>query len=346
MQSLVQIKKTELDAKRERAAAFISPYYDTRIEGQEVLTLPQYQLIEKKIDRCPHAEPAVYADGEEIGQVKWMCREPACKDHLGRVRDTAAGATSNAGGLSATSPESRHKRKQELFDIRVDEIVRKRVMAEAIKTYKFPFERAHLNEIAKEFFRRIPSDDQRTILEVFGWSEKDATTLRMNSDQVCRELAKLDHQRLAQFMMLCSFAHFGANQYKNHQVSQQQVVKLSTERGVNHTLIDAQVRLELAPKKYQAKHRAYLDAIANGKAAKKPIVFEPLHPEAVEPKEPEKAAAAAPSEANTEENKTNKAAVHSSAKNAAQKPKRKTARSKRMVTSIKTVAKAAARKAA
>ncbi|MDQ3254391.1 MAG: ParB/RepB/Spo0J family partition protein, partial [Acidobacteriota bacterium] len=129
IQTLVNIRKTELDAKRERAAAFISPYYDTRIEGKEVLTRPQYQLLEKKAGRCQNAEQAVYADGEAVGQVKWICREPTCKDHMGRVRDTYAGATSNAGGLSATSPESRNKRKQELFDIRVDEIVRKRVMA-------------------------------------------------------------------------------------------------------------------------------------------------------------------------------------------------------------------------
>lgn len=344
IQTLVQIRKTELDAKRATPAAFISPYYDTRVEGKEVLTRPQYQLIEKKSDRCQHAEQAVYADGETVGQVKWICRAPTCKDHRGRVRDTYAGTTSNTGGQSDTSPESRSKRKQELFDIRVDEIVRKRVMAEAIKTYKFPFERAHLNEVAKEFFRRIPSDDQRTILEVFGWNEKEATTLRMNNDKILSELAKLDNKRLAQFVMLCSFAHFGANHYKNHQVSQQQVAQLSKERGVNHALIDAQVRLELAPKKYQAKHQAYLAALTSGKAAKKPTVFEQLQPQASEREEPEKAAANSPSEARI----TNKAAAQSSAKKAAQKPKRKVVHSKQKVTSIKTVTKAkvAARKAA
>ena len=344
VQTLVNIRKTELDAKRERAAPFISPYYDTRIEGQEVLTRPQYQLIEKKVDRCQHAEQAVYADGEGIGQVKWICREPTCKDHLGRVRDTYAGATVSTSGLSATSPENRNKRKQELFDIRVDEIVRKRVMAESLKTYKFPFERAHLNEVACEFFRRIPSDDQRTILEVFGWNEKEAATLRMNDDKVLAELAKLDNRQLAQFMMLCSFAHFGANQYKNHQVSQQQVAKLSKERNVNHTLIDAQVRLELAPKKYRAKHQAYLDAVANGKAAKKPTVFEQPQPEASASDETERATATPSPDAS----KPGKTATKRGVKRAAQNPTNQAARRKQKVTSIKTTtkAKAAARKAA
>jgi len=75
--------------------------------------------------------------------------------------------------------------------------------------------------------------------------------------------------------MLCSFAHFGANQYQNHQVGQEQVVKLSKERGVNHTLIDAQVRLELTPKKYTAQHQAYLDAVTTGQTIKRPVVYEP-----------------------------------------------------------------------
>ena len=307
-----------------------------------MLTRPQYQLLEKKAERCQHAEQAVYADGEAVGQVKWICREPTCKDHLGRVRDTYAGASGGTTNLSTASPENRNKRKQELFDIRVDEIVRKRVMAEGIKTYKFPVERAHLNEVAKEFFRRIPSDDQRTILEVFGWNEKEATTLRMNNDKLLSELAKLDHKRLAQFMMLCSFAHFGANPHKNHQVSQQQVVQLSEERGVNYTLIDAQVRLELAPKKYRAKHQAYLETVASGKAAKKPTVFEQLQPKASEGRAPEKAAA----DSSPEASRTDKAAAQSNVKNAAQKPKRNVARSKQKATSVKTVTKAAARKAA
>ncbi len=89
--------------------------------------------------------------------------------------------------------------------------------------------------------------------------------------------SKLDDNRLAQFMMLCSFAHYGANQYKHNQVDQKPVVQLSKERGVNHTLIDAQVRVELCAKKYKAAHEAYLDAVTRGEAAKKPVVYEQPH---------------------------------------------------------------------
>ncbi len=201
-------------------------------------------------------------------------------------------------------------------------------MAEAVATYKFPFERTHLNQVAGEFFRRIPSDDQRTILEVFGWNDKDAANLRLNGDRVLDELAKLDDHRLAQFMMLCSFAHFGANQYKNHQVNQQPVVELSKERGVNHKLIDAQVRLVLAPKKYKARHQAYLEAAAASQTVERPVVYEqPAQQQQQEereqehPKEPAGDATSTSEPINTKQAATTKNA----AKTAARKPLRKAA---------------------
>ncbi|MBA3712357.1 MAG: hypothetical protein H0W76_07885 [Pyrinomonadaceae bacterium] len=63
-------------------------------------------------------------------------------------------------------------------------------------------------------------------------------------------------------------------------------MKLAKERGVNHTLIDAQVRLELVPKKYKAEHQAYLDAVTNGKKGVRPVVYEQPPQQAVS--EPQK----------------------------------------------------------
>ena len=275
IQALVQVRKSEVEIKSGKPAAYISPYYSPN-RAENSLGKSDYQQIERKADRCEYAEQAVYAEGEEVGRVTWICREKTCKDHMGRVGASYSSSTSGTSSSSRNGdlPEKRNKRKQEIFDIKVDEIVRKRVMKEAIQTYKWPLERAHLNEVAKEFFRRIPSDDQRTICEVFGWSEDLASKLRYDQGAVLREIAKLDDSQLGQFMMLCSFAHYGANQYKHNQVDQKPVVQLSKDRGVNHALIDAQARVELCAKKYKAAHEAYLDAVTNGETAKKPVVYE------------------------------------------------------------------------
>jgi hypothetical protein len=275
IQKLVQVKMIEIETKSGKPAAYVSPYYSPN-RAKDSIGKSDYQQIERKADRCEYAEQAVYAEGDEVGRVIWICKERTCKDHMGRVGASHSSSTASASSSShkGDSPEKRNKRKQEIFDIKVDEIVRKRVMKEALETYKWPLERAHLNEVVKEFFRRIASDDQRTICEVFGWSDDLASKLRYDQPAVLREIAKLEDNRLAQFMMLCSFAHYGANQYKHNQVDQKPVVQLSRERKVNHTLIDAQVRVELCAKKYKAAHQAYLDAMTQGKAAKKPVVYE------------------------------------------------------------------------
>lgn len=272
LRQFVQIRKSELEEKTRKPVMFISAYYGAGSQDPQVLGRDQYQLLEKKADRCQSAEQAIAADGPDIGKVKWICREAACKDHLGRVAELRSYSSSN--GSRPATPEDRGQRMQELFDIKVDEVARKRVIQEAIKTFASPLERRHLNEAAKEFFRRIPSDDQKTICEIFGWNDEETGKLRYDNEAVLQELAKLDDDRLAQFLMLCSFAHYGANPQRNRQVDQRAVVKLSQERGVNHALIDAEARLELCPRKYKAGHEEYLAGVKAGRVAGKPLVYE------------------------------------------------------------------------
>lgn len=287
LQTFVQLRKSDLDAKQGSPAAYISPHYRAGAEADGVLGRGQYQIITKKADRCEHAEQAVYGEGAEIGQVKWICREKDCKDHLGRVHESYSYASSysSSGGSSSSTPEARNKRKQELFDIKVDENVRKRVMKEALATYAWPLERRHLDEAVKEFFRHIPASDQKTICEVFGWDKEETGKLRFDDDAVLGKLATLNDDDLARFLMLCSFAHYGANQYGNNRVDQTAVVQLSVERGINHALIDATVRAEISPKKYKAMHEAYLEIVAEGRTAERPVVYEKTQPPTLTPEE-------------------------------------------------------------
>lgn len=276
LETFVQIKRSEIEAKQGKPPAYISTHYGMNDEEKNIIAVNDYQLIEKRGVRCEHAEQAIFADGEEVGRVKWICRVKSCKDHLGRVNSYSQPISTGKGGgiADAKSLESRNKRRQEIFEIKVNEGVRKRVMREALKTYSWPLERIHLNEIAKEFFRRIPSDDQQTITEVFGIEIEIDSGFRRDETVMLAELEKLDESRLAQFMMLCSFAHYGSNQYKNRQVDQSRVIELGESRGVNHILIDAETRAALAPKKYRAEHQRYVETVKNGKEASKPVVYE------------------------------------------------------------------------
>jgi hypothetical protein len=158
-------------------------------------------------------------------------------------------------------------------------------MKEALATYAWPLERRHLDEAAKEFFRHIPASDQKTICEVFGWDKEETGRLRFDADAVLGKLATLTDDDRARFLMLCSFAHYGANQYGNNRVDQTTVVQLSAERGINHALIDATVRAEISPKKYKAMHEAYLEIVAEGRTAERPVVYEKTQPPTLTPEE-------------------------------------------------------------
>lgn len=279
--AFVQITTASLDEKRGTPAPFVSPNWTTgaQAEGRDVLGRSEYELVEGGRDeRCEFAEQAVYFEGQRTGRAVWICREATCKDHKGKVRGHASVAVGSVGGATAGggkgADESKNRRKQELFDIKVDEIVRKRVFAEGLKAVTLPLDRSTFDWIALGYFRRIPSFDQKTIIEVFGFTEDEAQTLRMREDGALDALAKLDDLRLMQFMVLCSVAHFGANQYGNHRVSQQPVADFADESGVNVKLIDAEVRHELCAKKHKADHKAYLDAVAAGREAELPTVYE------------------------------------------------------------------------
>lgn len=280
LETFVQIKRTEIEAKRGTPPPYISTRYGGTDAERNIIGSYEYVVIERRGTRCEYAEQAIYADGEEVGRVKWICREAKCKDHMNRVPDTHSRTVrrSSSGakaGRDATDEERRSLRKQELFNIKVDEAVRKRVFAEAIKTYTWPLERESLNKVVCEFFRRIPTDDQKTITEVYGIDKDLADTFRHNPDGLLQIVAKMDETEIARFLMLCSFAHYGANQYMHRQYDQSRVTELAGERGVNHLLIDAEVRYELAPKKYKARHQKYLDEIRGGKKEViKPVVFE------------------------------------------------------------------------
>src|SRR5262249_44666897 len=157
------------------------------VEG--ALTKYDYQVIERKADRCEYAEQAVYIEGEAIGKPIWICQDKTCKDHLGRAGGSNV-TTLSSGAASATNPLAGKERKQELFDLKVDETVRKRVFGEAFRTYSYPLDREQLNAVASEFFRRITTHDQTTIFTVLGYDEKATASLRCNESKMFAEIEK------------------------------------------------------------------------------------------------------------------------------------------------------------
>lgn len=267
VKTLVNLRKSEIETKTKKTTTLISAFYGSLAERSGAVGRDEYQLIARKADRCAFAEPAVLSDGQDLGKEQWICRDETCKDHRGRILEASSKTTGNSSG-------TKQHRRQELFDVKVDEAVRQQVMREALPAFAWTLAREQWNEIGKEFFRRIPTEHQRTIGTVLGWEEAEGHRLRFDDAATLAKIAAFSEDELAQFLMLCSFAHYGANRDRRHAVDQSAVIALSQTCGVNHALIDATVRAEFCPKKYKEVHQAYLHAVQEGKPTSKPVIYE------------------------------------------------------------------------
>lgn len=315
--------KTKMKAWFVRAAAaikektgqdplYVSTEYSATSWRVEKLDVPNgtifrdsgYQAVTGK--GCQFAVPAIIVENERgrehrgaVGQQIRVCVTKSCKDHAGRVN-----AVRDTGGYQreTKSVAEVRRRKQELFDLKVNELTRQAIFRDALA--KLPTfgvatkeARTWLERVALHWLMRIPShtvevinlvldrgvaypDDDKT-----GGTKENKNYLSGNVDfegdedqrkpnkDTAKLINALSHKDLARLLCLMSFAHFGENEFKHHQQDQSAVVALAKELGLNYALRDAEARLELSSRKARPTHEAYLAAVAAGKKPPVPSIY-------------------------------------------------------------------------
>lgn len=250
------------------------------------LSRDSFEVVTSKASECEHTHSGVYWTGPNVGKTVRVCAVRECQTHQGR----RSGSTKSAAGQpkSAKEIDEKNKRKQELFDLRVNEPVRLKVFAAMLPQFKsvkqFAADKLWLIRMVAELWTRMPVEDQRTIgklLPAFNpdsddadWNDHDYNDQRNKAGKLIEKLLQTDDQLLAQFMAACSVVHYGENRYMAHTKDQADVVALAGERGIDYGLLDAEVRHEQAPRKYKAVHAAYLEAVQAGETAPPPRVYE------------------------------------------------------------------------
>jgi ParB/RepB/Spo0J family partition protein len=253
----VRIKKKGSD---EPAPILASNYYGEAPEG--MLTRNSFAVIKNGDKQCDSAERAIWGDGPELGKTTRICRNTECPTHTRRT-DGLTSTRSSANGRHSKPDNDLRKadRRQELFDIKVNEAARRRVFKESLPTYTDPLPREMREKVALGFFERLSGHHRRVIEAV------------IDQEVTAESIAAMDDNQLAGFLMFCTFAHYGANEYGYHRASQRDVVRLAEDRGVNYAHIDAETRVALSPKKYLKQHQLYLDEVKAGKAVSPPNVY-------------------------------------------------------------------------
>ncbi len=240
--------------------------YGANPEG--FISLPYNNELKSK-DACKHAETGVIIDGNRISQVAYFCRGGSCKVHGSRSSSNSANEPT-----AEEKSETRQKRKEELIDIRVGEVVRRRVLKAAAEKFAETFEisEALSEDLLSQLsaWMRVNGNHEHTDRVVYPVLDEWA------GDAVTRQYFSHDHEELAKhfdeltrkrmvFMYLN--ASHGAMYYDSY-ASQFQIRKIADQYGVDYQLIDAEERLQHAMdkhKKWTEHFRQYHEAIKAGK---------------------------------------------------------------------------------
>jgi ParB/RepB/Spo0J family partition protein len=261
------------------------------------LSRNDFNEIEKKKDRCQFALPGVFFEGNRRGQVQWVCTEPKCKDHKGRVSSSSSSSRTSGGEKSASEKKKMYDRKQELFDARVAEPVRRRVLRMVMARLEQAGARVvgtpifqgledvlyYYHEMAASHFARIPGDTQAVLYEVWGWDDltdkqKGAHEWGYRSEKEKKarlRIMAMNEEELFRFLFLCSVVHVGENLGQITSAhDQQKIVKTAEAHGVNYKLFDARERLKQNPgKKYGSTHKDHLLRVLLGEDVKRPVLY-------------------------------------------------------------------------
>ncbi len=255
----------------------------------------QYVSLGKEADFCPFAESAVFGDGAEIGNKLWICRVKLCAKHFRQspivgqyINYAAIGASAAMTSAPAVdNKEQAAKRRQELFDMRVAEPVRVRVLKESAANFNETRwiwnDEFYLNLLISRLFKLLSREEGKnlkTIGEILdvdfaeftsGYESRSDKTIWTRAEKF-GTLSAEQKSKLLYLMLICSL---GENPYLGGYVSQETVIELAKKENLNYLLFDAEERLCQAAKKYKAEAKAYLKQVQmNDETAAKPLFWQ------------------------------------------------------------------------
>jgi ParB/RepB/Spo0J family partition protein len=231
---------------------------------------------------CPKSTAAIDVDKDNYGHAVTVClRSSACKIHFPTPKGSVSIGSSKSAGTEKTAKEKDqfYQRKEEIWNVKVGEEVRKRVFASAGATFAKTFSVkgggatfvpalcAKLLELYfSDYTKRRVRDIAKAI--VAGHLKKDDLDLSGNYNDggagTEKKVAGLSDE--AQKLMLYVLIHgHKGDMGQGVWVSQKAVIDIAEEWKIDYRLIDAEVRLELSSKKHQDAHKLYLDAVRAGK---------------------------------------------------------------------------------
>jgi ParB family chromosome partitioning protein len=209
--------------------------------------------------KCGKTVRAVEMADGKYGTIVDICpAESGCKIHHKNSSSSSGAKKSSKSDeqLRLEKLEEGRKRREEIWDSKIAEIVRRRVLADASKIFTpqfaihAPFE-GFLQELVARFKDQSSFGGQivDSLCELAGIKDRRRTE---------------DEKELAQILFFYIHCSKGEIGYGNYWRSQKDVKKIAQDYGINYRLIDAETRVAESSKKALKMHQEYLDAVQSG----------------------------------------------------------------------------------
>lgn len=192
-----------------------------------------------------------------------ICRDKDCPIHW---------KNSYSAPAPVQPPDERARRKEEIFDAKVREAVRVRVLLEAADEFAEDFQLTAnqpdfifaLVERAQERLND-ESIDYRLINPYLEKIGKKNPHIYSRQARIQWLKDNLDNSQLGAFLFLCVNGVRGVMGYDNHYKSQSEIMEIAELYGIDYQLYDAEQRLlECKNKKQRVGLEAYLEAVKAG----------------------------------------------------------------------------------
>lgn len=237
---------------------------------------------------CDQAISAIDIEATNYGKTLQVClKTTACKIHWPQSKSSSNGNSSSVRSdeeVKAENLETHHARREEIWNAKVAEVVRVRVFKQAAESFEKKFSivsvgTEFLPQLIAKFWRMTSSGDSSNLKNVVksllnDWLGQTDEFYISDGRSGIEQIKSLKRGIQFRILFLLTHGHKGTLGYNNSYSSQADVLALAKEFRVDYLLIDAEVRLELSPKKYIDAHETYLESVtAKKKDAEVPRLF-------------------------------------------------------------------------
>jgi len=240
---------------------------------------------------CKNAVSGIDVEPDNYGQTVQVClKNTKCKIHWPDRKVSGNADASNGKSAeeeTAERLETHRARREQIWNAKVAEAVRVRVLKQAAEKFEKKFRITYvgadfLPQLVARFWRMTVSGDSNNLNGVvkilvadwLGETAKHNGSHLSDGHTATEYVKKLKREMQYRILFVLSHCHKGTIGYSNSYSSQKEVRDLAAEFAVDYELIDAEVRLEFSAKKHKAAHETYLTAVRNkDKKATVPWLF-------------------------------------------------------------------------